>query len=1091
MTIRRLSLGLRGAPLREKARLTPFLLVLIYISGLGLTSLAVLILGAPDNLLLLFMVFTVLVAFNFERRIYLLLLALTIPVSVVLVAQQAPGGVPEALLRVGIAIVAVISIGEYSHWVDLRRRQAEEELLKSEEQYRGLLEDLHDVAYIVDEQGCFKYISPSIKHFSAYTPVEIIGRHYADLFQPTVLPNQEFGDENRLQEHAKQVVVRVTDKDGTTKFVRVSNRPMFEKGKLIGYRGIAVNISDFVAAQTGLEIRQRQLNLLNVITRAALVETQFEAMLQTFTDRLAELFDADGCVITLWDAERHRQLLEVRSHDECCAGLDLQPGESGLHQIVLETGKPVIVEGAHHAPVLHADDAEYLQTQTTLGLPLIAESNWLGAALIIYQARHDITQEELEWAEVVADQVSLAVYKGRVLDQERSQREAANALSAAGIALSATLEVDEVLDRLLPQIQNVVPYERGVIMEIADGFARVVRMWGFDLYYPAEVLQTLATISFEIQSTPNLKRLVETGVPYFIPDVTGDSSWIPIPGFTPLPSWAGVPILANGEVVALYSLESAEVDHFQPEQLHLMTAFAAQASLALQNARLYARAKRQMKESETLRQASSAVVSEIDLEKVLSRILEQLERVIPYDSASIFIAEGERLRILAAQGFEHPEQVIGLEVSRNNPLFGEISRTRQPLILTDAMADPRFSGWAGTSAYVRGWMGVPLVAQGEMIGELTVDSQQVGAYTQQDAHLVMDFATEASIALQHAGLYRQVVTMANRLSILHKASEQVSATLDPQQLYEAIHSAAARVMSTESFIISMRDDIRQDIEIVYRVDRMGRSPVKRLPIESGLSGTIIRTGKPILVNQAINQSEFEDLQFGDAGTVESYLAVPLRRQDGGIFGMVSALSYQTEAYTPDDLKLLGHLAAHAAVALDNTRLFSELQRLVIIDDLTGTFNRRHFFEVARLEFERARRYRRPLTVIMLDIDHFKDVNDRLGHLIGDQVLRVVAQRCRENLRDSDVIGRYSGEEFVLLLPETNIEGARRMAERLKVAIGDIPIFAHHETVLVTISIGIADLGPDCKHLDQLISLADDALLQAKAKRSKALNCQPS
>lgn len=1065
--------------MREKTKQIPIWLILVYLISLGLTSLAVFFLGAPDSLLLLFMGVIIFVAFNYARWVYVLLVILTIPAALVLIAHQAQVGIGEALVRAGIAMVAVMGIGEYAYWVEQRRRKAENELYQSEEQYRGLLEDIHDVAYIVDELGYFQYVSPAIARFSAYQPDDLIGRHYSDFVHPDDLADAlpRFGAGQPAD--VRPVVIRINDKDGTTRYVRASNREMYAGGRLTGYRGIAVDISDFVAAQHELETRQRQLALLNEITRAALIESQFSDMLRAFAERLAELFDADGCLITRWDVDKNRLLpadAPARPFEA-----DGNPGARNLTQLVLQAGEPMMVQDVHDSPYISADEAQNFQMHSILGLPLIAEANWLGAALITYQQPHDFSPEELGWAEVVADQVSLAVYKGWVLEKERAQQNAANALRSAGIALSGTLEYDEVLDRLLPQIQKVVPYECGVIMEIADGFARVVRMWGYDQYYPAETLQTITTLSLEIQGTPNLRRLFETGEPYFIPDVTHEQSWKQIPGITRLRSWAGVPILANGVVVALYSLESAEVDYFQPEQLELLTAFAAQASLALQNAELYARARRQMKESETLRQASSAVVSEIDLERVLSRILEQLEMVIPYDSASIFIADGERLRILATQGFAQPDQVIGLEVSRHNPLFEEISRTRQPIILPDAMADQRFGGWAGTGRYVRGWMGVPLMAQGEIIGELTVDSRQVGAYSQKDAHLVMDFATEASIALQHAGLYRQVVTVANRLSILHQASEQVSATLDPQQLYEAIHNAAAQVMPTESFVISVLDDYQQEIEIVYLVDRMGRSPVMRIPAGSGLSGYIIRTGKSILINEAEAELEFEALQLGDPNPVLSFLAVPLRRQDGGIFGMVSTQSYRPGAYTPDDLKLLELLAAHAAVALDNTRLFSELQRLAIIDDLTGMFNRRHFFEVARLEFERARRYRRPLAIIMLDIDHFKDVNDRLGHLVGDQVLRVVAQRCRENLRDTDVIGRYGGEEFILLLPETTIDGAQQMAERLRVAIGDIPIYARSETVLVTISIGLASIGPDCTDLDQLISMADNALYLAKDK----------
>jgi diguanylate cyclase (GGDEF)-like protein len=116
---------------------------------------------------------------------------------------------------------------------------------------------------------------------------------------------------------------------------------------------------------------------------------------------------------------------------------------------------------------------------------------------------------------------------------------------------------------------------------------------------------------------------------------------------------------------------------------------------------------------------------------------------------------------------------------------------------------------------------------------------------------------------------------------------------------------------------------------------------------------------------------------------------------------------------------------------------------------------------------------------MLDIDHFKDVNDQFGHLVGDQVLRVVTERCLQIIRETDVLGRYGGEEFILLVPETGLEGIKQLAERLRVAVSDTPILARGKTVHVTASIGLAVLSPNCADLDQLISMADEALYLAK------------
>ena len=175
----------------------------------------------------------------------------------------------------------------------------------------------------------------------------------------------------------------------------------------------------------------------------------------------------------------------------------------------------------------------------------------------------------------------------------------------------------------------------------------------------------------------------------------------------------------------------------------------------------------------------------------------------------------------------------------------------------------------------------------------------------------------------------------------------------------------------------------------------------------------------------------------------------------------------------------------------------ELERLAILDPLTGVFNRRHFDERALEEIQRAYRYHHPLTVIMMDLDHFKEVNDTYGHPIGDMALQHVIQICRTHLRSVDIIGRYGGEEFLILLPETpltsdpvNVSSAQAVAERLRYAIAQTRLETDQATIPVTVSMGLATLlepggvsnmaVPGDAELRQLIARADRALYEAKA-----------
>jgi diguanylate cyclase (GGDEF)-like protein len=157
----------------------------------------------------------------------------------------------------------------------------------------------------------------------------------------------------------------------------------------------------------------------------------------------------------------------------------------------------------------------------------------------------------------------------------------------------------------------------------------------------------------------------------------------------------------------------------------------------------------------------------------------------------------------------------------------------------------------------------------------------------------------------------------------------------------------------------------------------------------------------------------------------------------------------------------------------------ELQRLAETDFLTGIANNRRFFEDGEREIQRARRYGHPLAALMLDLDHFKRVNDTHGHAAGDKVLVAVTATCRRLLRDIDVFGRLGGEEFVILLPETDLAGGLATAERLRLAIGEMAIVAGDRTLRITISIGVTLLSPDDAGLDAVLKRADDAMYEAK------------
>lgn len=212
--------------------------------------------------------------------------------------------------------------------------------------------------------------------------------------------------------------------------------------------------------------------------------------------------------------------------------------------------------------------------------------------------------------------------------------------------------------------------------------------------------------------------------------------------------------------------------------------------------------------------------------------------------------------------------------------------------------------------------------------------------------------------------------------------------------------------------------------------------------------------------------------------IRSYIGTPILLADK-VIGFINLDGRKPDFFSPKSSAWLQAFASHAALAIENARLFERLQQLAITDGLTGLFNLRHFEEIASREIQRAARYKKNLSLLIMDIDHFKLVNDRFGHHAGDQTLQQVSKTCVSTLRKIDIIARIGGEEFAILLPETGLDRSVSVAERLRQNIASTATEVAEGMVKVTCSLGVADLQFCPPDLRELMNCADKALYEAK------------
>lgn len=492
--------------------------------------------------------------------------------------------------------------------------------------------------------------------------------------------------------------------------------------------------------------------------------------------------------------------------------------------------------------------------------------------------------------------------------------------------------------------------------------------------------------------------------------------------------------------------------------------------------------------STTLREINSTVSSSLSLVEVFDLLLVELRKLIRYDGGNIMKVSGKSVTITRTIGYETfdkkiPELLytlnLDIESTKNIKTIVEL---KKPLIIHNTK-ETHYWVHNRVSDFFRSWIGVPIIIDNKVNAIISLDKVEPNFFTEDHATLLQKFANQAASAIRNAKFYTDAASAANRFMTLYQLSQIISTNVRTVDIYPSIHQAISELMDTEFFSISLYDSSAQTITDVYMIDKDEPQELTTRPVEKGLFATVLKNGKSLLFN-SFDAGAIEEMGVvlvGDNSTTDisqSILVVPLKI-GAKIIGVISAQSYKPNMYTNEDRKTLELLAANVAIAIENARLFDEIQKLAITDPLTQLNNRRKFEEMASKEFERSLRYDRPLCAIMIDLDQFKHINDTYGHLAGDQVLISLANLCKKDLRNIDILARYGGEEFIILLPETTTAQALLTAERLRQDCEANEVGTSQGPIAITISLGVSELNKSCKTLEELVDRADQALFESK------------
>lgn len=317
---------------------------------------------------------------------------------------------------------------------------------------------------------------------------------------------------------------------------------------------------------------------------------------------------------------------------------------------------------------------------------------------------------------------------------------------------------------------------------------------------------------------------------------------------------------------------------------------------------------------------------------------------------------------------------------------------------------------------------------------------------------------------------------------LYQISLTLSNTVDLDEILKSFRKLFQKTFNVDHFGIFLLDDCLCSLSLRHAFGLPdGFDESTTFKFGENIFGQSVEKEEMILVSDMSEDNHFH--YFGGEPKTGSFLVLPILLKKSHPMGVMSLHRNKVDSFSKNEIKLFRKISKEIAKVLDKTFLFRHTRELSITDELTGLYNRRYFNQRYEREVLRAKRYKRPLSVIMVDIDYFKNYNDVNGHILGDQVLKKVANSIETNLRKADIVARYGGEEFVILLPEIDKTHADQVAEKLRLAIekGKFPQEENQPKGKVTISLGLATLPNDSSNSQELLEYADRALYRAKAR----------
>ena len=431
--------------------------------------------------------------------------------------------------------------------------------------------------------------------------------------------------------------------------------------------------------------------------------------------------------------------------------------------------------------------------------------------------------------------------------------------------------------------------------------------------------------------------------------------------------------------------------------------------------------------------------------------------------------------------FAEPEEESNspLRIRQDSPILEWLKRENEHLTRASLDILPEFRGLWGKEGDELSAFDVellfPLVSRGSLIGVLALSKKKSGKYSLDDVNLVATIVSQVATSLEKEYLQEQLRKREQELSVINRLGGVMTSSLNIQEIYDAFILGLRGVVDVDFAAIALIERNELYFQAIYAETGSAWETGEKIPLEGTATEWVASQKKALVEPDLTKRRRFWTGEEYVKRGIRSVVYLPLLVKSE-VIGSLIIVSRRPNAYSPEQVDLLERLAFQIAMPVENSRLYAKAEQRARVDEITGLFNRRHFDESFKQEIDRHSRYSGALSLVLLDLDYFKAYNDSEGHLAGDKALAQVGLLIEESVRSADRAFRYGGDEFAILLPQSQAADALVVAERVR---GRIANEMGSKKTGITASLGLASWPNDGVAPDELVNAADRALYYAK------------